>query len=232
MSENKFINKKRDKIQINEDDLTIENYNESPQKIDYENYDFIRSENQNKLIKELKLEIDEFKRRERAFITHLHIKEKEIYYLESNLRQVNISLREKSNSDYFIDHVTFNELNKLKNLIKERDERLLQKEEELGTYQLSNNPNFKKLVIKCRDFHKENSDFSNFCQNGILENLKYENGIKETQIDQLMLKLKEKEAVISEQENELSELAETSCLLNKKIRDLEEEISNIKKNNK
>lgn len=232
-SEAKFINKKRDKLIKNEeDDFKIECYEESNQIIDYDNYDFIRSENQNKLINELKLEIDEFKRRERAFITHLHIKEKEIYYLESNLRQANISLREKNNIDYFIDHMTYNELNKLKNLIKERDEKLLQKEEELGTYQLSNNPNFKKLVIKCRDFHKENSDFSNFCQNGILENLKYENGIKETQIDQLMLKLKEKEAVISEQENELSELAETSCLLNKKIRDLEEEILNMKKNNK
>lgn len=39
-----------------------------------------------------------------------------------------------------------------------------------------------------------------------------------------MLKLKEKEAIIAEQEYELSEFAETSCILNKRIKDLEEEI--------
>ena len=47
-----------------------------------------------------------------------------------------------------------------------------------------------------------------------------------------MLKLKEKEALIAEQELELSELAETSCLLNKRIRDLEEDLSQNKKPNK
>lgn len=71
-------------------------------------------------------------------------------------------------------------------------------------------------------------DFINFCNNGILENLKQENGIKETQIDQLMLKLKEKEATIAEQEAELNELTETSCLLNKRIKQLEETIAQTK----
>jgi hypothetical protein len=99
-------------------------------------------------------------------------------------------------------------------------------------YYIIYSQNYRKFVLKCRDFHKENTDYSNFCQNGILENLKYENGIKETQIDQLMLKLQEKEAVITEQELELSELAETSCLLNKRIRDLEEDLSQSKKPNK
>lgn len=221
-----FLKNKRDRSKSNSNSIIEEA--EEPH-VDYDNYDNIRFENQNKIISELRNEIEEYKRRERAFITHLHLKEKEIYYLETSLRQANLTLRDKNNSDFFVDHITFNELNKLKNIIKEKDEKLLLKEEELGMHQPASNQNFKKLVLKCRDYHKENTDFTNFCQNGILENLKYENGIKETQIDQLMLKLKEKEAVISEQETELSELAETSCLLNKKIRDLEEEISQMKK---
>jgi hypothetical protein len=103
--------------------------------LDYDNYDNIRSENQNKVIAELKAEIEEFKRRERAFITHLHLKEKEIYYLENSLRQSNQALREKSNSDFLVDHAIHNELNKLKIIIKEKDEKLLQKEEEHGMQQ-------------------------------------------------------------------------------------------------
>ena len=103
--------------------------------LDYDNYDNIRSENQNKVIAELKAEIEEFKRRERAFITHLHLKEKEIYYLENSLRQSNQSLREKSNNDFLVDHAIHNELNKLKTIIKEKDDKLLQKEEEHGMQQ-------------------------------------------------------------------------------------------------
>lgn len=68
-------------------------------------------------------------------------------------------------------------------------------------------------------------EFYNYIQSGTLENLKYENGIKDTQIDQLMLKLKEKETIVLEQEKEISELSESLCLMNRKIKDLEDNLS-------
>lgn len=96
-------------------------------------YDLKRSENQNKTILELKKEIEEFKRRERAFITHLHLKEKDIFYLESSLKQSNALLKNQPDNECFIDSLMMNEFNRYKQLIKEKDEKILQKEEELGS---------------------------------------------------------------------------------------------------
>eukprot|EP00340_Litonotus_pictus_P006428 CAMPEP_0170521014 /NCGR_PEP_ID=MMETSP0209-20121228/6354_1 /TAXON_ID=665100 ORGANISM="Litonotus pictus, Strain P1" /NCGR_SAMPLE_ID=MMETSP0209 /ASSEMBLY_ACC=CAM_ASM_000301 /LENGTH=121 /DNA_ID=CAMNT_0010807655 /DNA_START=204 /DNA_END=566 /DNA_ORIENTATION=- len=119
-----------------------------------------------------------------------------------------------------------NEFNRLKAMIKEKDEKILQKEEEISTMQpTQNNPQFKKLLSKSKDLYKENMEFYNYSQSGTLENLKYENGIKDSQIDQLMLKLKEKELIVNEQEQEINELSESLCTFNKRIRDLEEELS-------
>lgn len=106
-----------------------------PKEAEGPDYDTLRSENQNKTILELRKEIEEFKRRERAFITHLHLKEKEIYYLETSLRQAHNELREKPNSECFIDHQMLTEFNRLKSIIKEKDDRILQKEEELSFLQ-------------------------------------------------------------------------------------------------
>lgn len=74
-------------------------------------------------------------------------------------------------------------------------------------------------------------EFYNYSQSGTLENLKYENGIKDTQIDQLMLKLKEKETIVNEQELEINELSETLCLINKRNKELEEEVLVVRGNN-
>lgn len=57
----------------------------------------------------------------------------------------------------------------------------------------------------------------NYTQGGTLENLKFENGLEKSQIDQLMLKLKEKDAIIGDLEFEISEMSETISLLNRKI---------------
>ena len=43
------------------------------------------------------------------------------------------------------------------------------------------------MLIKCQEFHKENSELYDFTQGGTLENLKFENGLEKSQIDQLML---------------------------------------------
>jgi hypothetical protein len=95
---------------------------------------------------------------------------------------------------------------------------------------------FKKLISKCRDLNKENSELYNYTQGGTLENLKYENGLEKSQIDQLMLKLKEKEFNNQEIEYEISELSDTISFLNRKIKEIEEknievekDIKNIKK---
>ena len=189
---------------------------------EYTDFDIIRSENQNKTIIELKKEIEEYKKRERAFITHLHLKEKHIFMLESKLKANN---NKNLQGSCFVDTLQLNEFNKLKQLIKEKDEKILQKEEELSTLQpTQNNPNFKKLLSKSKDLYKENMEFYNYSQSGTLENLKYENGIKDSQIDQLMLKLKEKECVVYEQEIEINELSEILSILNKRVKDIEEEL--------
>jgi hypothetical protein len=91
-------------------------------------------------------------------------------------------------------------------------------------------------VSKCRDLNKENTELYNYTQGGTLENLKYENGLEKSQIDQLMLKLKEKELINQEMEFELNEINENVNAVNRKIKeaeernsDLEREIKNYKK---
>jgi len=72
------------------------------------------------------------------------------------------------------------------------------------------------MLIKCQEFHKENSELYDFTQGGTLENLKFENGLEKSQIDQLMLKLKEKESINNELENEHNEINETLFILSRK----------------
>ena len=70
---------------------------------------------------------------------------------------------------------------------------------------LQSNPEFKQLLNKCREVVKENSQLYEYIQTGVLENLKFENGLEKSQIDQLMLKIKEKELVNAEIEAEVNE---------------------------
>ena len=51
-----------------------------------------------------------------------------------------------------------------------------------------------------------------------MENLKFENGLEKSNIDILMLKLREKEEINKELENEVTEVNETVTLLNKRIK--------------
>jgi hypothetical protein len=70
--------------------------------------------------------------------------------------------------------------------------------------------------MKCQEFHKENDELYSFTQGGTIENLKYENGLEKDQIYQLMLKLKEKEIINNELENELYEVNETLSAISRK----------------
>ena len=173
----------------------------------WDKYDNDRMENQNKTILELQKEIKEYQKRERAFLIHLHLKEKEIKILKRDVKEIckrqNDLLFENKN-ELLLDPLLINEFKTIKAIIKEKEDKLRTKDEELTALQTTqNNPQFKKLVAKCRELNKENTELYNYTQGGTLENLKYENGLEKSQIDQLMLKLKEKDIINHEIENEI-----------------------------
>ena len=101
-------------------------------------------------------------------------------------------------------------------MIKEKDDLLQEKAYEFEKFQTNlNNIQIKKVLPKYREYIKENNELYNYIQVGILENLKYENGLTKSQIDQLKLKLKEKEMVKSELEYET---IQDNDEVNKKLR--------------
>ena len=57
-----------------------------------------------------------------------------------------------------------------------------------------------------------------FSINITLENLRHENGLEKDQIDQLLLKLKEKENIQFDLETEINDLTEVFSVLNKKLK--------------
>jgi chromosome segregation ATPase len=69
----------------------------------------------------------------------------------------------------------------------------------------------------------------NYTQGGTLENLKHENSLEKGQIDQLMLKLREKENIQDDLENEINEISETISIVNKRIKELEERNADLEK---
>lgn len=188
----------------------------------------LEMETQNKTINELQNDIKEFQKHERAYIVSLQIKDKEIRQLQ-NLKN-DLTKKASNSTTIYNDSLVLNEFNYFKNLIKEKDDYLLAKEEELHSLQVNpNHPLFKKLVNKCRDLHKENMELYNYTQGGTLENLRYENSLEKGQIDQLMLKIKEKENVREEIENDIDEVFETIFSLQKKMKELEERNTELEK---
>jgi hypothetical protein len=189
-------------------------------------YDENKAEIQSKTILELQNDIKEHQKKERAYIVKLHLKDKEIRHLE-NYRNDLLKKYNKKRLDHhydiYLNPLMLNEFKEIKNLIKEKDDLLLAKDEELNSLQTgTNNPMFKKLVNKCKDLHKENMDLYNYTQGGTLENLRYENGLEKDQIDELMTKLKEKENIQNELESEINELSEVASILTKRLKELED----------
>ena len=74
------------------------------------------------------------------------------------------------------------------------------------------------MVNKCRELHKENIELYNYTQGGTIENLRVENGLEKSQIDQLMMKLKEKENIYEDLYYEIHEMTETVSVLTKKLK--------------
>jgi hypothetical protein len=204
----------------------------------WEKYDESRKNNQIKTIENLRDEIKEFEKREKAFKIHLKLKDNEIFKLKKEIKSLlkkdseiifdeeispeteDKDKKENENkNNLYIDPLINSEFETIKKMIKEKDEILQEKLHEFEQIQTNQtNRNFKRLIDKCRALVKENNELYNYIQVGILENLKYENGLTKSQIDQLKLKLKEKEIVKSELEYETNQENEEVNMLNSRIR--------------
>jgi hypothetical protein len=178
-----------------------------------------RAEIQSKTILELQHDIKEYQKKERAYLVKLHLKDKDIRHLEIYKSDLIKKQNKNEKSDTYLDPVMLSEFKNMKKLLKEKNQLLLAKDEELNSLQTGqNNPLFKKLVNKCRDLHKENMELYNYTQGGTLENLRHENGLEKDQLEQLMLKLREKENIQFDLETEINELSEVVSILSKKAK--------------
>ena len=180
-----------------------------------------------KSIIELQNEINNFKKKERAYLVELQIKDEIIQKLTNFknglIDQINESLinNSKSKNTDYLDQRMLNEFKNLKNILKEKETMLLSREEELNSLQ-TNQPNFTKFIIKSKNLQNENYEFVNYIQGNFLENLRSENTNEQSQINQLMIKLKESDENINDYENQIDEANETISFLKRKIKVNEE----------
>ena len=186
--------------------------------------------NQKKTIQNLQNEIKQYEKRKKAFQIHLKMKDNQIKLLNKEIEDllkrnneliyeddtINIDedKKEENKKEIYVDPLMYNELVKMKNIIKDKKETLAEIEQNFETLQTTqSNQEFKQIVNKCREVVKENAQLYDYIQTGVLENLKFENGLEKSQIDQLMLKIKEKELINSEIEYEANEINnQVNCL--------------------
>ena len=186
-------------------------------------YAISRMNNQKKTIQNLQNEIKQYEKRKKAFQIHLKMKDNQIKLLNKEIEDllkrnneliyeddtINIDedKKEENKKEIYVDPLMYNELVKMKNIIKDKKETLAEIEQNFETLQTTqSNQEFKQIVNKCREVVKENAQLYDYIQTGVLENLKFENGLEKSQIDQLMLKIKEKELINSEIEYEANEI--------------------------
>ena len=193
-------------------------------------YDISRMNNQKKTIQNLQNEIKQYEKRKKAFQIHLKMKDNQIKLLNKEIEDllkrnneliyeddtINIDedKKEENKKEIYVDPLMYNELVKMKNIIKDKKDTLAEIEQNFETLQTTqSNQEFKQIVNKCREVVKENAQLYDYIQTGVLENLKFENGLEKSQIDQLMLKIKEKELINSEIEYEANEINnQVNCL--------------------
>lgn len=176
-----------------------------------------------KSITELQNEIKEYQKRERVYIIDLLKKDEKIRQLDSYKK----SLIEKVNSSQaqnkYLDPIVLNQFKILKSVLKEKDAMLLSREEELFSLQGQNKNQFStKFMKKCGDIHKENLELFGIFKNSTIENMRMENSLEKSQIEQLMLKLKESESIMNDYENDIDESNEIISFLGRKIKREEE----------
>ena len=186
---------------------------------------------QNQSINDLLEQLKVYEEREKAFQTHLKMKDIEIQNLEKEIKklrgdssQINPEENEAeedsdlSNEDMkqenknntqdkniYIDPYYNEYLNELIEVIKYKNKEYEDKNKQLEQMESNENNIFKQTYKRIKDLIKENLEFYNFFQAGILEKLKFENGLEKNQIELLMIKLKALEQYKNELEFECKE---------------------------
>ena len=189
---------------------------------------------QNKTTNELLDELKNYEQREKAFKIHLKMQDNEIKNLEKEIKKLRGEKNQFNNEDnemeeesdiasgedmkqeqqnedknIYIDPYLNEYLNNLIDIIKYKNkesQEKYQKVEQLQT--LDSNREVKQAFKRCREIIKENLELYNLLQVGILENLKFENGLEKSEIEQLMIKLKALERYKNDLEAETEEVNE------------------------
>lgn len=189
----------------------------------WDKYDITRNNNQKQVIEQLQQEIKIYQEREKAFKLHMKLKDNQINTLKKEIEQIIKRDSElivekssnKSSQEIIVDPLLKNEFNTIKNLIKDKQNEYLKKQDLFESLQTNQTlPSIKFLLERCRYFMKENNELYDYAEVGILENLKYENGLAKSQIDQLMIKIKEKEIINSQLESEVNDINQQVSILN------------------
>ena len=186
-----------------------------------------QNQSMNDLLEQLKI----YEEREKAFQTHLKMKDIEIQNLEKEIKKLRGDItqsnqeenegeddsdmsnedmkQEKGNKiedkNIYVDPYYNEYINELIEVIKYKNKEYEDKNKKLEQMQSNENNSVKQLYQKCKEYVKENLEFYNYFQVGILENLKFENGLEKNQIELLMIKLKTLEQYKNELEFELGE---------------------------
>ena len=187
----------------------------------------MQNQSMNDLLEQLKI----YEEREKAFQTHLKMKDIEIQNLEKEIKKLRGDItqsnqeenegeddsdisnedmkQEKENKiedkNIYVDPYYNEYINELIEVIKYKNKEYEDKNKKLEQMQSNENNSVKQLYQKCKEYVKENLEFYNYFQVGILENLKFENGLEKNQIELLMIKLKTLEQYKNELEFELGE---------------------------
>ena len=186
-----------------------------------------QNQSMNDLLEQLKI----YEEREKAFQTHLKMKDIEIQNLEKEIKKLRGDItqsnqeenegeddsdisnedmkQEKGNKiedkNIYVDPYYNEYINELIEVIKYKNKEYEDKNKKLEQMQSNENNSVKQLYQKCKEYVKENLEFYNYFQVGILENLKFENCLEKNQIELLMIKLKTLEQYKNELEFELGE---------------------------
>ena len=189
----------------------------------------IKNQTTSELLEELKM----YEEREKAFKIHLKMKDIEIQKLEKEIKKLRGDINQSNNEEnenedlsslsnneemkqekenenedknIYIDPYYNEYLKELIDIIKFKNKEYQDKNQKWEQMQPNDRNNTVKQAYKtCRALIKENLELYNYVQAGILENLKFENGLEKNQIELLMIKLKALEQYKNELEFECKE---------------------------
>ena len=187
------------------------------------------SSTQNQSINDLLEQLKIYEEREKAFQTHLKMKDIEIQNLEKEIKKLRgdtLNLNQEENEidddsdtskemkqengnddkNIYVDPYYNEYLNELIEVIKYKNKEYEDRYKKLEQMQSNESNNSVKLAYKkIKELMKENNEFYKYFEGGIFENLKFENGLGKNQLELLMIKLKTLEKYKNELESELEE---------------------------